>query len=67
MLITTYTFIAAHLLGVRDSVTHRLNTRSDSGLGTLEVVIIALGLFTLAGLAVAVLTGAVQSRLDQIN
>lgn len=62
-----YTFIAAHILGVRDAITNRLDTRSEEGLGTLEMVIIALGLFTLAGLAIGVLTGAVQSRLDQIN
>ncbi len=62
-----YSFFAAHVLGVRDAINRRIDTRSDEGLGTLEMVIIALGLFTLAGLAIGVLTGAVQSRLDQIN
>jgi hypothetical protein len=39
----------------------------EAGLSTLEITIIALGLFLLAGVVVAVLTGATQSRLDQIQ
>ena len=41
--------------------------RRDAGLSTLEITIIALGLFLIAGIAVAVLTGATQSRLNQIQ
>lgn len=40
---------------------------SEAGLSTLEITIIALGLFLIAGIAVAVLTGATNSRLDQIE
>lgn len=39
----------------------------DAGLSTLEIVVIALGLFLIAGALVAVITGAVNSRLNQIN
>lgn len=39
----------------------------DAGLSTLEIVVIALGLFLIAGVLVAVITGAVNSRLNQIN
>jgi hypothetical protein len=45
----------------------QLLAESEAGLSTLEITIIALGLFLLAGVAVAVLTGATQSRLDQIQ
>ena len=61
------TFIAAHVLGLRDSITQRLDSRSDAGVTTLELVILGLGLFLIAGIAVGVFTGAIQSRLDQIN
>ena len=44
-----------------------LLTEREAGLSTLEITIIALGLFLLAGVVVAVLTGATQSRLDQIQ
>lgn len=39
----------------------------DAGLTTLEIVVIALGLFLIAGVAVVVIRQATQSRLDQIN
>ncbi len=39
----------------------------EAGLSTLEITIIALGLFLIAGIAVAVLTNATQGRLDQIQ
>lgn len=39
----------------------------EAGLGTLEITIIALGLFLIAGIAVVVLTGATQSRLNKIK
>ncbi len=41
--------------------------KDEAGLGTLETVIIALGLFLLASAAVAVIGNAVTSRTDQIN
>ena len=39
----------------------------QAGLSTLEIAIIALGLFLLAGVAVLALTTATNSRLDQIQ
>lgn len=39
----------------------------EAGLSTLEITIIALGLFLLAGVAVVVLTSATQGRLDKIK
>ena len=42
-------------------------TSDDSGISTLEVIVIALGLFLLAGAAVAVIANAVNSRTSQIN
>ena len=39
----------------------------EAGLSTLEITIIALGLFLIAGVAVVVLTDATQGRLDQIK
>ena len=40
---------------------------TDSGASTLELVIIILGLITVATLLVATLTAAVKSRTDQIQ
>lgn len=51
-----------------DQALRGVRTRdSEAGLSTLEITIIALGLFLIAGIAVAVLTGATNSRLDQIE
>ena len=44
-----------------------LQQEREAGLSTLEITIIALGLFLIAGIAVAVLTGATQGRLDRIR
>jgi len=41
--------------------------RGDRGASTLELVILILGLITVATLLVATLTAAVRSRTDQIN
>ena len=40
---------------------------TDQGASTLELVILILGLITVATLLVATLTAAVKSRTDQIN
>jgi hypothetical protein len=40
---------------------------TDTGASTLELVILILGLITVATLLVATLTAAVKSRTDQIN
>ncbi len=45
----------------------RLNQDPEAGLSTLEITIIALGLFLIAGIAVVVLTNATQGRLDKIK
>jgi len=45
----------------------RRRPRKDAGLSTLEVVVIALGLFLLAGALVAAITVAVNSRMNQIQ
>lgn len=39
----------------------------EAGLSTLEITVIALGLFLIAGVAVVVLTLATQGRLDKIK
>ena len=41
--------------------------RTEAGASTLELVILILGLITVATLLVAALTAAVRSRTDQIN
>ena len=64
--------LAAHTTAAR--LTQRLSRRvrdvwagRDVGLSTLEIVVIALGLFLLATALVAALTAAVNSRIAQIN
>ena len=39
----------------------------DAGLSTLEVVVLALGLFLIAGVLVAAITAAVNNRLGQLT
>lgn len=43
------------------------STDREAGLSTLEIAVIALGLFLLAGVAVLALTTATNSRLQQIQ
>lgn len=69
--------VALHIavLTLTDRTRTHLSTRrrqmtapgSDAGLSTLEITIIALGLFLIAGIAVAVLTSATQTRLNKIK
>ena len=54
----------AHL---RSSLRSRLVDNPESGASTLEIVIITLGLIAVAGILVAALTAAVQSRTNQIQ
>lgn len=42
-------------------------TSRDAGMTTLEVVVIALGLFLVAGVLVVAITTAINTRLAQIN
>lgn len=51
---------------------HRLTERwanraDDRGLGTLELVIVTLGLVTVAGVLVAAISGAVNARTSKIK
>lgn len=54
--------------GLRARVSHGWAHRHDQdGLGTLELVIITLGLITVAGVLVAAISTAVTSRTDKIK
>lgn len=63
------------LMTLTDSATTAVRSRLDqirhsdreAGLSTLEITVIALGLFLLAGVAVLALTTATGNRLDQIK
>lgn len=69
--------IALHvvLMTLNDRARTGLTTRrqqmlgrdGEAGLTTLEITIVGLGLFLIAGVAVVVLTSATQSRLDKIK
>ncbi len=62
-------FTTAHIVSggmrqrLRDALARR---RAAEGASTLELVILILGLITVATLLVAALTAAVKSRTDQI-
>lgn len=59
-LLSTTTAAAHNRLG-------RLRSQDrEAGMTTLELTILGLGLFLIAGIAVAVITAAVQGRLDRI-
>ena len=61
---TTLTYLAV----LTGRVKRGWESRSDeSGASTLELVILILGLITVATLLVATLTAAVRSRTDQIT
>ena len=52
----------------RSGLQRRLDGQDrEAGLSTLEIAIIALGLFLLAGVAVLALTTATNSRLNRIQ
>ena len=46
---------------------HRRDDDNDDGLGTLELVIITLGLATVAAVLVAAISAAVTNRTSQIK
>lgn len=52
---------------LRSAVRSRFRDEPESGASTLEVVIITLGLITVAGILVAALTAAVTSRTAQLR
>ncbi len=63
------------LMTLTDRTTSKLRSRFDglqdadreAGLSTLEITVLALGLFLLAGVAVLALTNATNTRLNQIK
>jgi hypothetical protein len=64
LLITTVAVLGALTARLRSAWQDR---GTESGASTLELVILILGLITVATLLVATLTAAVKSRTDQIN
>ncbi len=64
LLTATLTVLGALTGRIRAGVANR---GTDDGASTLELVILVLGLITVATLLVATLTAAVKSRTDQIN
>ena len=65
MLTNSYLALVATLLALKDRV--RETARDDDGFTTLEWVVIALGLFVVAGIAVGVIVAAINSRLSGIS
>jgi len=61
------TVVTGYATDARRAVHRRLGALDDAGASTLELVIIILGLVTLAAALVVVLTVAVNRRLNQIN
>ena len=59
-LTTARTAVRARLAAAREP-------GSDTGLSTLEVTVIAVGLFVVAGLLVTAVSNAVQSRLADLG
>lgn len=59
--------VTGYAADARRAVRRRLGGLDDAGASTLELVIIILGLVTLAAALVVVLTVAVNRRLNQIN
>ena len=63
------------LMTLTDRTTNKLRSRFDelreadreAGLSTLEITVLALGLFLLAGVAVLALTNATNTRLNKIK
>lgn len=60
------TVLTGYAYGARRALRERLGPPNDTG-STLEVVVIILGLVLLAGALIAVVTVAVNRRLEQIN
>ncbi len=70
-LITVYLLVLSTSDQVASSTRSRLTRMrqqdTQAGLSTLEITIIALGLFLIAGVAVLALTNATNTRLNQIQ
>ena len=61
------TVVTGYAASAHRAVRRRLGGLDEAGASTLELVIIILGLVTLAAALVVVLTVAVNRRLNQIN
>lgn len=61
------TVLTGYLAGARRTLRERVGPADDTGASTLEVVILILGFIALAAALVAVVTVAVNRRLDQIT
>ena len=61
-----YLQILATLVANARSLAKRAR-EEEAGVSTLELVVIALGLFLVATAVVAIITRAIMSRADQIN
>ncbi len=63
--------VLARLTAARTALSARLTAArdqgGDAGLSTLEVTVIAVGLFVVAGVLVAAISNAVQSRLADLG
>ena len=64
LVVSTSDLLAA---GTRSRLARMREQDAQAGLSTLEITIIALGLFLLAGVAVLALTNATNTRLNQIR
>ena len=65
---TLITPLVTVLLGLHARAARlRAERRGETGLGTLEMVIITLGLMAVAALLVAAITTAVRNRTSQIR
>jgi hypothetical protein len=53
--------------GLATRLRQHLDSDREAGLSALELTVLALGFFLIAGIVVTVITGAVQSRLNQIK
>lgn len=68
-----YVLVAAAMVAFHSQAITFLKTRADEarkderGIGTLEMVVIGLGLLLLATAAIAVIKAAVDSRLNNIK
>jgi hypothetical protein len=67
VVVLTIGVLSGSLLQERATRLQHRRAAGDAGFTTIEWVVIALGLFLIAGIAVAAITGAVNTRLNQIT
>ena len=65
--ITLMTFTDSVKTTARTRLAQLREQDRQAGLSTLELTVLALGLFLISGIAVLALTKATQGRLDQIK